>query len=241
MASLGEGRRQALAQWRHTPRHASPAAQRAAIAGVARPARPGRSMVSLRGAVLRRARPTPAVRGLPPRATPAARARGEPLATTARRALPRPRAPSLRGCSQGPRPAAAPGAPPRLSTQKQTNHKDKKERQRWAGAPRTSVTSSGPASRLGLRSSSSSSSSVTLCRPHSPPQRARPARACLSCSCSPLLVRGRSGRGVPRRRLRMRGRTACGRRDETCPLSTKGGTRRVQLVRGGEGRGGTSV
>ena len=49
MASLGEGRRQALAQWRHTPRHASPAAQRAAIAGVARLARPGRSMESLRG------------------------------------------------------------------------------------------------------------------------------------------------------------------------------------------------
>jgi hypothetical protein len=31
----------------------------------------------------------------------------------------------------------------------------------------------------------------------------------------------------------------CGRRDETCPFSTEGGTRRVQLVRGG-GVGGAA-
>jgi hypothetical protein len=33
----------------------------------------------------------------------------------------------------------------------------------------------------------------------------------------------------------------CGRRDETCPVSTEGGTRRVQLVREGGGGGGRLV
>ena len=56
------------------------------------------------------------------------------------------------------------------------------------------------------------------------------------------LVRQAAGR-APRRRGRRRrrrggaGRQCSGRRDETCPVSTGGGTRRVQLVReGGAGR-----
>jgi hypothetical protein len=73
-------------------------------------------------------------------------------------------------------------------------------------------------------------------RHHTRP-RTRPYEDATASSCPPAPPRAP---GCPSEPLyaRRRRRPACARIDETCPISTEGGTRRVQLVREGGGRGG---